>query len=406
MKKLSLYRLMLNEGGLGGHIQHVYDDMSLTFHDLKRIIYIVCDNKVNIEEEPRLKTDGQNMFVSYINDKLRFARNKSQAKNYGKNSLTIDDIIQKWADKPSVADAFSYAYKVLLKAFSRLDDDKLNEIFDNGKRWLNIEIIYSKNPNTILYNSNYIVFHDIENIDIEGVTLNVDMSLRNTLYSYLEAAKAVDIDDFEIKNNILQMKNIKLDFKKYTQEIDEIKSSMSDRSTIGEYIVELLWSKFRDDFADIDDDVYRKILHRLVYSDKSVLSLKSIDKKAAQTLKYIEAERDDIIKFAVEPISILFSKLAVEALQNVVDFLITSPNEVIYDIAGKLKNTIKQVNASGNKNWNKILEKNITRISNYGGLDMLSATEGFVFKYKNKYYKMTGLFAPINAILGIIKYNR
>ena len=35
------------------------------------------------------KTDGQNLMISYIDGKVRAARNKGQLKNFGQNSLTL-----------------------------------------------------------------------------------------------------------------------------------------------------------------------------------------------------------------------------------------------------------------------------------------------------------------------------
>ncbi len=43
----------------------------------------------------------------------------------------------------------------------------------------------------------------------------------------------------------------------------------------------------------------------------------------------------------------------------------------------------------------------LERIQAIGGFEKLVPTEGIVFVYKGKTYKLTGLFAPINQLLGI-----
>ena len=46
----------------------------------------------------------------------------------------------------------------------------------------------------------------------------------------------------------------------------------------------------------------------------------------------------------------------------------------------------------------------IEKLEAIGGLDAIVPSEGVVFKYKGKTYKFTGAFAPINQILGSLKF--
>jgi hypothetical protein len=52
----------------------------------------------------------------------------------------------------------------------------------------------------------------------------------------------------------------------------------------------------------------------------------------------------------------------------------------------------------------KFLKRELERVKEIGGFDAIVPTEGIVFTYKGKLYKLTGLFAPINQILGYLKY--
>ena len=52
----------------------------------------------------------------------------------------------------------------------------------------------------------------------------------------------------------------------------------------------------------------------------------------------------------------------------------------------------------------KKLKLQIQKLQKIGGLDAIVPSEGIVFKYKGKVYKFTGAFAPINQILGSIKF--
>ena len=54
----------------------------------------------------------------------------------------------------------------------------------------------------------------------------------------------------------------------------------------------------------------------------------------------------------------------------------------------------------------KQLEVQLRRIQKLGGFNSIVPTEGVVFTFQGNTYKMTGAFAPINQILGTLKYAR
>ena len=52
------------------------------------------------------------------------------------------------------------------------------------------------------------------------------------------------------------------------------------------------------------------------------------------------------------------------------------------------------------------LKNELQRLKIIGGLDKIVGSEGLTFYYNDKIYKLTGLFAPVNQILGLLKYQR
>ena len=50
--------------------------------------------------------------------------------------------------------------------------------------------------------------------------------------------------------------------------------------------------------------------------------------------------------------------------------------------------------------------KQLERIKRLGGFEKIVPVEGIVFTYGGNTYKLTGAFAPINQILGTLKYSR
>ena len=67
----------------------------------------------------------------------------------------------------------------------------------------------------------------------------------------------------------------------------------------------------------------------------------------------------------------------------------------------KLKSVAQQVKTAGNPAQIQKLKSELARLNSLGGIDRIVASEGLVFFYNGKTYKLTGTFAPLNQILGI-----
>ena len=52
----------------------------------------------------------------------------------------------------------------------------------------------------------------------------------------------------------------------------------------------------------------------------------------------------------------------------------------------------------------KFLKRELARLQDIGGFNAILPTEGIVFKYNEKLFKLTGAFAPINQLLGYMRF--
>ena len=97
----------------------------------------------------------------------------------------------------------------------------------------------------------------------------------------------------------------------------------------------------------------------------------------------------------------IFLELGVEILFNISDYLSVVPNKAINDMRKRIAKKIKFIQASKDLSSLEKLKFELKRIEDLGGFEKLVPSEGIVFIYKGKTYKLTGLFAPINQLLGI-----
>ena len=140
-------------------MNHPFDDKNITFTDLKNIVILGLGGELNREDGVTEKLDGQNLMVSWVGGKLVTARNKGQLKNLGATAMDTAGVASKFAGRGDIKNAFVYAMKDLSKAVGRLTNAQKEKIFGNGKRWMNLEVMYPRSVNVIDYDKAQIVFH-------------------------------------------------------------------------------------------------------------------------------------------------------------------------------------------------------------------------------------------------------
>ena len=100
----------------------------------------------------------------------------------------------------------------------------------------------------------------------------------------------------------------------------------------------------------------------------------------------------------------MFLGLGTEIMLNMTQLLTANPDAGAQKIKKDIEDTIKAVQSSGDLNLIKKLETQLKKLKSIGGFGAITSTEGITFTFNNKLYKYTGTFAPVNQILGLLKY--
>jgi len=106
------------------------------------------------------------------------------------------------------------------------------------------------------------------------------------------------------------------------------------------------------------------------------------------------------------PFDKLSLELGTEILYNAKNYIAAQKDDNLKIYKKEIENTIDQIKKSNNYNNIEKIMLQLKRIEDAGGLDKIVPSEVIVFVYKNKLYKFTGIFAPINQLLGISKFGR
>jgi hypothetical protein len=402
---------LILEGGAYGHMNHPFDiEMNLTFGDLKRIVKQALSGKLELARE---KTDGQALAVSWVNGRLVAARNKSHLKNKGKDAMSVQDVISKFAGRGSVSDAFSFAIKDLESAIKGLSDTNKKKIFKDGKCFMNCEIIYPENTNVIPYGQSLLVFHGTMEYNDEGTAIGENPEAGAQLAAMVKKVNADVQSKFKLQGPPIQKLPVNKDLKsKQSLFLSKIQSlqnefGLTEKNGVADYH-QAWWLNFvNKNTKGLDEQQKIGLVKRWAFGDKGFRIKDIKDEKNREWAEKIEKQdqqkitKENLLKFET-----IFLGVGAEVLSFMTSVLTVNPDAAKQQMVGRLETAINSIRATGDaKNLDK-LEVELARIEALGGFEKIVPNEGIVFNYKGNTFKLTGAFAPLNQILGIFTFSR
>ena len=414
-------RQFISEGGAAGHLAHPYEDMELTFSDVENMIDLALSGEIEYAQE---KLDGQNLMVTYKDGEVRAARNKGHIKDAGANSLTVTQVENMFSGRGPIQAAFAEAMKDLKTAIDRLTPQQKQRFFANGTKFVNLEVLYPATANVIPYGATQLRLHNITAYDTSGNVVGQDQEAARQLQGAIRQVEAENQKTYQIKITdpvtIAKSKDYKNQRDELTKILNDIrvKNGLAKDNKISLYF-QAWWKDYIANTAKqygykIPADILQQLINRWAFDMKDV-NIKTIrDSVANEDFKnwMVEFEKGDLKnqrKIAAKPIENLFLKLGVYTLKNVQNLVAMNPNDSVNQIKQELNTAIDQIKATAtsetpDENALTFLSRELGRLRDIGGFKAIVPSEGIVFKYNNKLYKLTGAFAPINQILGYLKF--
>ena len=394
---------------------HPFDDKNLTFGDFKNIVDRALDGELDIESNVVEKTDGQALAITWRDGKLKAARNKGERKN----PLDYNNLSLKFEGRGDIEAAFTLAMKDLEKAISSLNDKQLAKIFKDGYTFMNLEIIYPATTNVIDYDKTILLFHGTTDYDENGDAIGEDSSSAKTLQGMIQqinqhvqntfaiepppVVKMMKVPDFDAKQKYFYNKVDKLAKVYGLKDNDEV--ALYHQNWWRDYII----NSAKGYKYNITEDEIVGLIMRWGFFNKSFrLNKKSItnDDFLKWAIKFDKQDHQQQAKENMLPFELLFLELGVAVLKNIQNFLAVSPDKAVQKIQDELSRTINTLQASSDWETLAAIEPHLNKIGKIGGFEAIVPGEGIVFKYKGKTYKLTGAFAPVNQILGLIRYGK
>ena len=145
---------LIAEGGVAGHLAHLYDNRGLTFEKIAEILTAASKGELVGTE----KTDGFNIYLGFKDGETRAARNKGDMQKGGMNA--VDLAMREFAGGPEIKKVYVDAFNAFENAVASLSDEEKLAIFGpEGEIFYNSEIMGPGASNVVNYDSNIITIH-------------------------------------------------------------------------------------------------------------------------------------------------------------------------------------------------------------------------------------------------------
>ena len=410
--------ILINEGGAAGHMAHPYEDDDLTFSDVKEMVRRGLVGELGEEAPVTEKLDGQNIMFTVKDGRVYFARNKGQVKNKGQNALDVAGIRSMFAGRGDIEKAFTGAAEDLQRAVDALPPEQRNKMFSGGSNFMNVEIVFPETKNVIPYDKSVLVFHGTVQYDDEGNETGRSINNGKRLSDQLNKVNAQQQKTFGIQGpktisfsdaQTVENKKALKDIGRRIASLQKV-YNLNDNSTIEDFKLGYWENKLIEISQQTGIDFTRQefdgISRRWALGDKSfkVGDIKDPEKKRwFREFEAKELKREQ--QQATRPLEQIFLQTGALSLRRVTDLLAANNPKAAAKLKKEVLDTIKQIQQTGDRDKLAALQIQIERLEAIG-IDKIVPSEGMVFIYNGKPYKFTGTFAPVNQILGTLKFDK
>ena len=389
--------MMIFEGGQAGHMARPIDYTDFTKSDLIELVEDLFSGKI---EHMKEKLDGMNIMATVNNQgDVVFIRNNSNL-NSEKGGMTIEDMVEKWADKEHQKKVFTEAGNIITTIFKRLGKDFFN-LDNNVRKVINCECIIQGKTNIMMYAKDRVAFHGYKlyQKQEDGKYKEID-DVEGHVEEIYDIAK--DIDAAKPRKDLIirSVEEANKLCKTFIKDINDLFDSedLSDNSTIDDW-KQARFKKIKPDYLEIDDNFY-KLYNRWFNGDKS---FKATDIKKIWPDHYNELKDDKYAKKYIQEVMKPLDNLFLSIGNSFIDILDgftndEQKNSTIDDLSNQMQEVVDTIKKDGTDDVKSKIDYQLQRLEKLG--NKINHAEGIVFIYKGRRMKLTGSFAAINAIIG------
>jgi len=409
-------RRLLLEGGVAGHLSHLYDNRQLTANKMGKILSLASKGELEGTE----KTDGFNIYLGYRDGETRYARNKGDMRAGGR---VMQDLLDRvFAGGDQIKDVYVKAFTAFGKFVERLPPNVQANIFgENGEIFYNTEIQGPGANNVVTYDANVVSIHhgnhkrynpDTDTVEIVDAEAN-SKALDRVLNSIEQKVAG---DDFRVaRTAMMRLRRLDddTDLRIVLAKIE--KAGFVGDMTMEEYLVSKVTPQVEARSPHLNPAIHQMMVNYILNipgEDGQKVKLNNIYKgfpvdQRKLIRNIVKEEGGSMVKKSIWPIETAIHDFAVELLRGMESAYILDNNSQVNRLKAEVESAIRGIQSykgEGDDIARSVLAQQLEKIKHLDNIN--STVEGFVFNYEGQMYKFTGNFAPINQILGLFKYGR
>jgi hypothetical protein len=313
--------------------------------------------------------------------------------------MSIQDMADKWADKPGVQKTFLTAGKIITEIFNKLGVKYFNPDSETRKV-INCECIIAGKTNIMPYAEDRVAFHGYVIYKKNGSAWEEVENVEGHVDDIYKAAAGIDSARPRMNLVIKSVEEAAKFAKVFKSDLENLfkAEGLSLKNTIEDW-KRARFNKLKPEWLDKEVD---RIYDRWFNNDKS---FKASELKKIYTDHYDDVKSDKFaktyVKSVMEPIDDLFLEIGNAFIKMCDGFTNASSHSTIVDTLKKdLSDVCAAVEKSGSDEVKQQLEFQLNRLRKLGD-DAINSAEGVVFVYKGRLMKCTGSFAALNQALGL-----
>jgi cytidyltransferase-like protein len=404
---------LIAEGGVAGHLAHLYDNRSLTFEKLAEILTAASRGDLVGTE----KTDGYNIYLGFKNGEAKAARNKGDMQRGGMNA--VDLAMREFQGGAKVKEVYVDAFNAFEAAVASLSDEEKVAIFGpDGEIFYNTEIMGPGASNVVNYDTDIITIHGAGHKRYDAETDKVVTADAG------DASKALDkvVDRFEQatqgkkfdvqRTAMVNLKKLDGDYDLKIALERIKKAGFEGNMTVEEFLMDNLLEDVGEKFPSLNNDLQQQVVNRILKVEGAPTltqiyrGLGGNKDLKQQVRSYVQAGNKTISKL-IWPIEDAVHDFAVAMLEGMESAYVLDNSKELARLKKEVETAIKSIQAyqgPSQEMAHEILAKQLKKIKHLDNIS--SVAEGFVFEYDGQLYKFTGNFAPVNQILGLFRFGR
>jgi len=409
-------RLLL-EGGVAGHLMHLYDNPDLSYSDMEGILSTAARGELVGTE----KTDGYNIYLSYVDGEARYARNKGDMRKGGSNTDDLAARVFKGGE--GVKRVYQASFQAFEKSVRSLTPEEQAMLFgDDTPIFLNTEIQGPGASNVVNYDANVLSIHSsghkeynpdtdmVENED-DATLARVSQTLDDVLDRFEEATAD---EPFSVRKTAalqLQALSDKSILEDTLRRMNH--AGFSGNMTIGQYTDMKLTPIIKRAVPSATKEVIAHIIDHMkeVKGRTNIRKVRKMlrdEQEIAALSQLLEKNnKKKLLSEIIEPIEDAIHDFAVEMLKGLESAYILDNASELERLRNEVATAIDKIqnyDGPGKDEAQEILIRQLKKLKSHDNVN--TAVEGFVFTFNGQMYKFTGNFAPINQILGLFRYGR